>query len=97
MENVSQIRRWVLVEGRSILSVARATGLLRDTIKKYLKDESPPSYQRQVPPVRNRLIESGSTQTSLDMVTSHQNFRHLGRNVWPPTSSIGCEIFTKAC
>ncbi|WP_368041119.1 helix-turn-helix domain-containing protein, partial [Leisingera sp. ANG59] len=44
MESVSKIRRWVLVEGRSIRSVARATGLSRNTIKKYLKDESPPSY-----------------------------------------------------
>ena len=55
MESVSKIRRWVLVEGRSIRSVARATGLSRNTIKKYLKDESPPSYQRQAPPVRHKL------------------------------------------
>ena len=55
MESVSKIRLWVLVEGRSIRSVARATGLSRNTIKKYLKDESPPSYQRQAPPVRHKL------------------------------------------
>ena len=55
MESVSKIRRWVLVEERSIRSVARATGLSRNTIKKYLKDESPPSYQRQAPPVRHKL------------------------------------------
>lgn len=55
MGSVSKIRRWVLVEGRSIRSVARATGLSRNTIKKYLKDESPPSYHRQVPPVRHKL------------------------------------------
>ncbi|EEW57561.1 hypothetical protein [Tritonibacter mobilis] len=29
MESVSKIRRWVLIEGRSIRSVARATGLSR--------------------------------------------------------------------
>nr|WP_309504250.1 hypothetical protein [uncultured Roseovarius sp.] len=55
MESVSKIRLWVLVEGRSIRSVARARGLSRNTIKKYLKDERPPSYQRQVPPVRHKL------------------------------------------
>ena len=55
MESISKIRRWVLVEGRSMRSVARATGLSRNTIKKYLKDESPPSYQRQAPPVRHKL------------------------------------------
>ena len=55
MESVSKVRFWVLVEGRSIRSVARATGLSRNTIKKYLKDESPPSYQRQARPVRHKL------------------------------------------
>ncbi len=55
MESVSKIRRWVLVEGRSIRSVARATGLSRNTIKKYLRDDSPPSYQRHAPPVRHKL------------------------------------------
>ncbi len=34
MESVSKIRRWVLVEGRSIRSVARTTGLSRNTIRK---------------------------------------------------------------
>jgi len=55
MESVSKVRRWVLVEGRSIRSVARATGLSRNTIKKCLKEDSPPSYQRQSPPVRHKL------------------------------------------
>lgn len=55
MESVSNIRRWMLVEESSIQPVARATGLSRNTNKKYLKDESPPSYQRQAPPVRHKL------------------------------------------
>ena len=55
MESVSKIRRWILREGRSIRSVSRATGLSRNTIKKYLKDETPPSYRRQAPPVRHKL------------------------------------------
>lgn len=55
MESVSKIRRWVLVEERSIRSVARMTGLSRNTIKKYLKDNSPPSYHRQAPTVRHKL------------------------------------------
>ena len=32
LESVSKIRRWILVEGRSIRSVARATGLSRNTV-----------------------------------------------------------------
>ncbi|MFV0643250.1 MAG: hypothetical protein ACK5NN_01925, partial [Sphingomonadaceae bacterium] len=44
IDRVSKVRRWSLVDGRSIRSVARATGLSRNTIKKYLKADSPPSY-----------------------------------------------------
>ncbi|GGO58465.1 hypothetical protein [Roseovarius pacificus] len=55
MESLSKIRRWVLVEERSRRSVARATELSRNTIKKYLKDESPPCYQHQASPVRHKL------------------------------------------
>ena len=62
MESVSKIRRWILVEGRSIRSVARATGLSRNTIKKYLKDASPPSYQRQAPPARHKLCDGFDTR-----------------------------------
>ena len=62
MESALKIRRWILVEGRSIRSVARATGLSRNTIKKYLKDDSTPSYQRQAPPVRHRLCNGFDTR-----------------------------------
>ncbi len=55
MESVLKIRRWILREDRSLRSVARATGLSRNTVRKYLKDGSPPSYRRQAPPVRHRL------------------------------------------
>src|SRR5690554_3263741 len=62
MESVSKIRRWVLVEGRSIRSVTRTTGLSRNTVKKYLKDDSPPSYQRQAPPARHKLCDGFDTR-----------------------------------
>ncbi len=54
MESVSKVRRWALVEGRGILSVARARGLSRNTIRKDPGDESPPGCQRRAPPVRRR-------------------------------------------
>lgn len=57
MESVTKIRRWVLRDGRSIRSVSRETGLSRNTVKKYLKDSSPPSYLRQLPPVRHKLSD----------------------------------------
>jgi transposase len=37
--------------------VFRETGLSRNTIRKYLKDSSPPSYHRQVDPVRHKLCD----------------------------------------
>jgi len=37
--------------------VSRETGLSRNTIRKYLKDSSPPSYQRQAAAVRHKLCD----------------------------------------
>ena len=55
MESSAKIRRLVLVEGRSIRSISRETGLSRNTIKKYVSDPSPPCYRRANPPVRHKL------------------------------------------
>jgi transposase len=55
MESAAKIRRLVLRDGQSIRSVSRSTGLSRNTIKKYLKDSSPPHYHREQEPVRHKL------------------------------------------
>ena len=47
METVMKIRRQILVDGKSVRSVSRETGLSRNTIRKYLKEDSPPEYQRR--------------------------------------------------
>ena len=47
METVMKIRRQILVDGKSVRSVSRETGLSRNTIRKYLKEDSPPTYRRQ--------------------------------------------------
>ena len=47
METVMKIRRQILVDGNSVRSVSRETGLSRNTIRKYLKEHSPPTYRRQ--------------------------------------------------
>ena len=52
MESAAKIRRLVLRDGHSIRSVSRSTGLSRNTIKKYLRDSSPPHYHRGQEPVR---------------------------------------------
>ncbi len=46
METVIKIRRLCLVEGKSISEVARRFQLSRTTVRKYLKDPSPPTYSQ---------------------------------------------------
>ena len=48
-------RRQILVDGRSIRSISRETGLSRIKIRKYLADETPPRYRRQQPAKCHRL------------------------------------------
>lgn len=55
MENAAKIWRLVLRDGRSIRSVSRSTGLSRNTIKKYLRDATPPRYRGNQSPVRHKL------------------------------------------
>jgi len=55
MESVAKIRRAILRNKESIRSVSRRTGLSRNTIRKYLQDSNPPSYQRSTSPVSHKL------------------------------------------
>jgi transposase len=55
MESAMKIRRLILVEGRSIRSVSQETGISRNTLRKYLRDESPPTYQRTKPTSQHKL------------------------------------------
>ena len=47
METAMKVRRRILVEKQSIRAVAKATGLSRNTIRKYCRDEEPPKYKRK--------------------------------------------------
>jgi transposase len=55
MESSMKIRRQILVENKSIRSVSKATGISRNTIKKYLQDASTPSYTRSRPSILHKL------------------------------------------
>jgi len=57
MESSLKIRRLVLRDGQSIREVSRTTGLSRNTIRKYLRDPSPPTYHRVQAPVRHKLAD----------------------------------------
>jgi len=50
METVAKIRRRYKVDGESISGIARDLNLSRNTVKKYIHQEDPPSYQRQLQP-----------------------------------------------
>ncbi len=50
-----KIRQWVLVEGKSMRTVAKETGISRTTISKYCKDGNPPKYERAAPLVSEKL------------------------------------------
>ena len=55
METAMKVRQWVLVDGKSMRSVARKTGLSRNTISKYCKDGTPPKYERTKSTVCQKL------------------------------------------
>lgn len=56
METVAKIRRWILADGRSIREVSRQTGLSRNTIRKYLRDEAAEPRYRQREPRKSRCL-----------------------------------------
>ena len=55
METILKIRRLCLVDKLSISEVARRFQLSRNTVSKYLSDDSPPSYHQAKPRHRPRL------------------------------------------
>ncbi len=58
METVSKVRRWVKADGMSIREVCRKTGLSRNTVRKYLRDENAePRYRMSAPRGSRRLLE----------------------------------------
>ena len=58
METVSKVRRWVKADGMSIREVCRKTGLSRNTVRKYLRDENAePQYRLTKPRSSRRLLD----------------------------------------
>lgn len=55
METAMKVRRRILIKKESIRSVAKETGLSRNTIRKYCRDDEPPTYKRSSPNFRPRL------------------------------------------
>lgn len=58
METVSKIRRWVLADGLSIREVSRRTGVSRNTVRKYLREDiAEPRYRQSEPRSSRRLLD----------------------------------------
>jgi len=58
METVSKIRRWVLADGLSIREVSRRTGVSRNTVRKYLREDiAEPRYRQSKPRPSRRLLD----------------------------------------
>jgi transposase len=55
METAMKVRRRILVNNESIRSVAKQTGLSRNTVRKYCRDDQPPKYKRSAPNFSPRL------------------------------------------
>jgi transposase len=54
VEQWAELRREHFVGGKSIKELSRATGLSRNTLRRVLRSEQPPSYRR---PPKARVIE----------------------------------------
>ena len=50
METINKVRTRHVVQGKNISEIARELNLSRNTVKKYLKDDYPLSYQREKQP-----------------------------------------------
>ena len=58
METLAKVRRWVKADGLSIKEVVRRTGLSRNTVRKYLRDEHvEPQYRMSTPRGSRRLLD----------------------------------------
>ena len=64
METAMKVRRRILVNDESIRSVAKETGLSRNTIRKYCRDDAPPHYRRATP-TRLHILKDFEPQLTL--------------------------------
>ena len=55
MQTAMKVRHRILIKKESIRSVAKDTGLSRNTIRKYCRDDEPPKYKRSAPNFSSRL------------------------------------------
>ena len=79
----AEIRRLVLVEGRSQREVARLTGLARDTVARAVASEAPPRYARapaesKLDPFRDWICEQLGLEPSIQSLRLREMAAELG-------------------
>jgi transposase len=79
----AEIRRLVLVEGRSQREVARVTGLARDTVARAVASEAPPRYARasagsKLDPFRDWICEQLRSDPSIQSLRLREMAAELG-------------------
>ena len=86
METINKVRTRHFVQGKNISEIARELNLSRNTVKKYLKNDYPLSYQREKQP--QPLLGSFHPQL-LDML-NHDAISYLYIVVVPLNVCLRC-------
>jgi len=102
METAMKIRRRILIDGESIRSVNRTTGLSRTTIRKYLEDDHPPRYKTRQAGLRSILrgfestlvdwYEADLARPKRERRTAQKLFEQLVLEGYPGTYSPVCRF-----
>ena len=84
MENWSEIRRRVLVEGVSRRQILRETGMHWRTLRKMLKHSEPPGYQQSKPRTKKKLeaYVGRIEQILKEDQAMPRKQRHTAKRIW---------------
>ena len=84
MNDWTEIRRRVLVEGVSRRQILRETGMHRQTLKKILEHSEPPGYRQQQPRPRKKLgaFVERIKQILKDDQAMPRKQRHTAKRIW---------------
>ena len=93
MEDWTEIRRRVLVEGVSRRQILRETGMHRQTLKKILEHSEPPGYRQQQPRPRKKLgafVERIKQILKEDQAMPRKQ-RHTAKRIWSRLSFLAVQ------
>lgn len=88
MDDWTEIRRRVLVDGVSWRQILRETGMHRQTLKKILEHSEPPGYRPQLPRPKKKLgaILERIKQILMEDQAVPRKQRQRRAPCWPPSA-----------